>query len=141
MCIRDRSLDVVIVGAEWGEGKRSGWLTSFVVAVRDEKTGKLLEVGEVGSGFKEKKEIIDDLTFEEMTEMLKDSIEEQNGKYVKVKPKIVIEVLYDEIQKSPKYSSGYALRFPRFIRLRPDKSIEDADTIDRLVGLYKSQKR
>jgi len=135
------SLDVVIVGAEWGEGKRNGWLTSFVVAVRDEETGKLLEVGEVGSGFKEKKEFPDDITFEEMTEMLKDSIEEQNGKYVKVKPKIVIEVLYDEIQKSPKYSSGYALRFPRFIRLRPDKSIEDADTIDRLIELYKSQKR
>jgi len=124
-----------------GGRKRSGWLTSFVVAVRDEETGELLEVGEVGSGFKEKKEFPDDVTFEEMTEMLKDSIEEQNGKYVKVKPKIVIEVLYDEIQKSPKYSSGYALRFPRFIRLRPDKSIEDADTIDRLIELYKSQKR
>jgi len=135
------SLDVVIVGAEWGEGKRSGWLTSFVIAVRDEKTGKLLEVGEVGSGFKEKKEDPDDVTFEEMTEMLKDYIEEQSGKYVKVKPKIVIEVLYDEIEKSPKYSSGYALRFPRFVRLRPDKSIEEADTIDRLIELYKSQKR
>ena len=134
------SLDVVIVGAEWGEGKRSGWLTSFVIAVRDEETGRFLEVGEVGSGFKEKKESPDDVTFEDMTEMLKPLIEYQEGKFVKIKPKIVIEVLYDEIQKSPKYSSGYALRFPRFIRLRPDKSPEEADTLTRLENLYENQK-
>ncbi|MGC9079447.1 MAG: ATP-dependent DNA ligase [Nanopusillaceae archaeon] len=134
------SLDVVITGAEWGEGKRSGWLTSFVVAVRDEETGRFLDVGEVGSGFKEKKESPEDVTFEEMTEMLKPFIEKQEGKFVKIKPKIVIEVLYDEIQKSPKYSSGYALRFPRFVRLRPDKSPEDIDTIDRLENLYENQK-
>ncbi|BFI73188.1 DNA ligase [Nanoarchaeota archaeon] len=134
------SLDVVIVGAEWGEGKRSGWLTSFVIAIRDEETGRFLEVGEVGSGFKEKKESPDDVTFEEMTEMLKPLIESQEGKYVKIKPKIVIEVLYDEIQKSPKYSSGYALRFPRFIRLRPDKSPEESDTLTRLENLYENQR-
>ncbi len=134
------TLDVVIVGAEWGEGKRSGWLTSFVVAVRDPDTNKFLEVGEVGSGFKEKKESPEDVTFEEMTNMLKDLIEYQEGKYVKLKPSIVIEVLYDEIQKSPKYSSGFALRFPRFVRLRPDKSLEDVDTIDKLINLYENQK-
>ncbi|MGC9133104.1 MAG: ATP-dependent DNA ligase [Nanopusillaceae archaeon] len=134
------SLDVVIVGAEWGEGKRSGWLTSFVIAIRDEETGRFLEVGEVGSGFKEKKETPDDVTFEDMTEMLKPLIESQEGKFVKIKPKIVIEVLYDEIQKSPKYSSGYALRFPRFVRLRPDKSPEEADTLTRLENLYENQR-
>mgnify|MGYP001772810595 CR=1 FL=1 len=134
------TLDVVIVGGEWGEGKRSGWLTSFIIAIRDEETGELLEIGEVGSGFKEKKESPDDVTFEEMTEMLKPLILKQEGKRVYIKPQIVIEVLYDEIQKSPKYSSGYALRFPRFVRLRPDKSVNDADTLSRVEELYERQK-
>ncbi|MEM1684771.1 MAG: ATP-dependent DNA ligase, partial [Nanopusillaceae archaeon] len=134
------SLDVVIVGAEWGEGKRSGWLTSYIVAVKDEETGNFLEIGEVGSGFKEKKESPEDITFEDMTNLLKDLIVKSEGKIVKVKPEIVIEVMYDEIQKSPKYSSGYALRFPRFIRLRPDKSVDDIDTLSRLEKLYEKQK-
>ncbi|MEM5820992.1 MAG: ATP-dependent DNA ligase [Candidatus Aenigmatarchaeota archaeon] len=134
------SLDVVIVGAEWGEGKRSGWLTSYIVAVKDEETGNFLEIGEVGSGFKEKKESPEDITFEDMTNLLKDLIIKSEGKIVKVKPEIVIEVMYDEIQKSPKYSSGYALRFPRFIRLRPDKSVDDIDTLSRLEKLYEKQK-
>jgi len=134
------TLDVVIIAAEWGEGKRSGWLTSFTVAVRDEETGELLEIGEVGSGFKEKKESLEDVTFEEMTNLLRPYIIKSEGKKVYVEPKIVIEVIYDEIQKSPKYSSGYALRFPRFIRLRPDKSVNDIDTITRVIELYERQK-
>jgi len=134
------TLDVVIVAAEWGEGKRGGWLTSFTVAVRDEETGELLEIGEVGSGFKEKKESPDDVTFEDMTNLLKPYIKKSEGKRVYVEPKVVIEVIYDEIQKSPKYSSGYALRFPRFVRLRPDKSINDIDTITRVIELYERQR-
>ncbi|MEM0333408.1 MAG: ATP-dependent DNA ligase [Candidatus Aenigmatarchaeota archaeon] len=134
------SLDVVIIGAEWGEGKRSGWLTSYIIAIRDEETGELLEIGEVGSGFKEKKESPEDVTFEDMTNLLKNLIIKSEGKLVKVKPEIVIEVTYDEIQKSPKYSSGYALRFPRFVRLRPDKSVNEIDTLSRLEELYERQK-
>ncbi|RDD52413.1 ATP-dependent DNA ligase [Nanoarchaeota archaeon NZ13-N] len=134
------TLDVVIVGAEWGEGKRGGWLTSFTIAVRDEETGELLEIGEIGSGFKEKKENPDDVTFEDMTNMLKNYIIRSEGKRVYISPKVVIEVIYDEIQKSPKYSSGFALRFPRFVRLRPDRSVEDIDTITRVMELYERQK-
>ncbi|BBL45770.1 DNA ligase [Nanobdella aerobiophila] len=134
------SIDVVITGAEWGEGKRGGWLTSYIISILDRETGKLLEVGEVSSGLKEKKESEDDITFEDMTKILKPLIREEDGKMVKIIPKIVIEVLYDEIQKSPKYSSGFALRFPRFVRLRPDKSIEDIDDINRLYDLYRNQK-
>jgi len=134
------TLDVVIVSAEWGEGKRGGWLTSFTVAVRDEETGDLLEIGEVGSGFKEKKESPDDVTFEDMTNLLKPYIKKSEGKRVYIEPRIVIEVIYDEIQKSPKYSSGYALRFPRFVRLRPDKSVNDIDTITRVIELYERQR-
>ncbi len=134
------TLDLVIVGAEWGEGKRAGWLTSFTIACLDPYTGKYLEIGEVGSGIKEYKESPDDITFEELTELLKPLIIKEEGKRVKVKPEVVVEVLYDEIQKSPKYSSGYALRFPRIIRLRPDRSPTEIDTIDRVEELFNRQR-
>ena len=65
----------------------------------------------------------------------------QKGKEVKVKPKIVIEVGYDEIQKSPSYSSGYALRFPRVIQIREDKGADDASTLDYVKKLYAGQKK
>ncbi len=134
------TLDLVIVGAEWGEGKRAGWLTSFVLACRDPNTGKFLTVGEVGTGIKEKKEHPDDITFEELTELLKPYIYKQEGKRVWIKPKVVVEVAYEEIQESPRYESGFALRFPRIVRIRYDRSPEDADTIDRIKELYHKQR-
>ncbi|HIP66548.1 MAG TPA: DNA ligase, partial [Candidatus Nanopusillus sp.] len=76
---------------------------------------------------------------EELTEILKPYIYKQEGKRVFIKPKIVVEVLYDEMQKSPKYSSKYALRFPRMIRLRPDRSPDEIDTLDRVKQLYEKQ--
>jgi DNA ligase-1 len=127
------TLDLVVVGATWGEGARAKWLTSFELACRDPDTGKLLKCGMMSTGLTEEE-------YQQMTEMLKPLIIEEKGKNVKVKPKIVIEVGYQEIQKSPNYESGFALRFPRFIRDRtPDKSPEEADTIDRLKALFESQ--
>ncbi len=131
------TLDLVIVGAEWGTGKRSGWLSSFVVACYDSITGRWLTVGKVGTGVKEKEAT--GLTFEQLTEMLKPLIIEEKGREVKIKPQVVVEVMYQEIQKSPTYESGYALRFPRIIRLRPDKAPEEADTIDTIIKYYKEQ--
>jgi DNA ligase-1 len=131
-------IDVVVVGAEWGEGKRSGWLTSFTFACRDE-SGEFLELGKVGTGLKEKKE--EGLSFEEMTELLKPLIITQEGKDSTVKPKIVISLKFDEIQKSPSYSSGYALRFPRVATLREDRSTEDILSLDELEDLYYKQKK
>ncbi|MBS3110273.1 ATP-dependent DNA ligase [Candidatus Woesearchaeota archaeon] len=134
------SLDVVIVGAEWGEGKRATWLTSYAIAVRDEE-GNLLEIGKVSTGLKEL-EGEDGTTFSEMTVMLKPLITAEKRKQVTVKPKIVIEVNYEEIQKSPTYSSGFALRFPRFVRLRTEeKSAEDASDINFVEDLYYGQKK
>jgi len=133
------TLDVVIIAAEWGEGKRAGWLTSYTVAVKDSDTGEYLEIGEVGTGIKEKKESPEDITFEELTKLLQPLIIKQEGKKVYIKPAVVVEVQYDEIQKSPKYSSGFALRFPRLVRLRPDRSPQEIDTIDRIVELYERQ--
>lgn len=73
--------------------------------------------------------------------MLKPLIVKEEGKRVVIQPKIVIEVTYQEIQKSPKYRSGFALRFPRYVALRDDKGPEDADTIERIAQLYELQER
>ena len=132
------TLDLVIVGAEWGEGKRAKWLSSYTIACIDEN-GQFVEVGKVSTGLKEKKE--EGLSFEEMTKLLKPLIISEKGKEVKIKPKIVIEVGYEEIQKSPTYKSGFALRFPRVISQRLDKSPHEASTLDYVKKLYAQQKK
>ena len=126
------TLDLLIVGATWGEGSRANWLTSFALACRDSESGKLLGCGMMSTGLTEDE-------YKEMTSTLRPLIVEEKGKEVKVRPKVIIEVAYQEIQKSPTYSSGFALRFPAFKNLRPDK--DDADTIDRVRKLYASQGR
>ncbi len=128
------NLDLVIIGAEWGEGRRAHLLGSFLVAAYDPNSGEFLPVGKVGSGFTD-----EDLV--EFTKMLKPLIVKEEGKFVEIMPKVVIEVTYQEIQKSPKYRSGFALRFPRFVALRDDKSPEEADTIERVAQLYKLQEK
>ncbi len=135
------NLDLVIIGAEWGTGKRAGWMGSLILGCRDPDTGEFLECGMLGTGIKEKKETPEDVTFEDITNMLKPLIIKEEGKRVWVKPEIVIEVSYEEIQRSPNYASGFALRFPRFVRLREDKSPEEADTLERIKRLYEMQGR
>ena len=80
------------------------------------------------------------VTFQELTELLKPLITEEKGKSVVVKPKIVIELNYEEIQKSPTNDSGYALRFPRVVRLRSDKGIKDVSSITLVENLYNTQR-
>lgn len=127
------SLDLAIVKAEWGTGKRAGWLTSFTLACVDDE--KYLEIGKVGTGFKEKEEGV---KFAEMTKILKKLIINEKGKEVELKPEIIIEINYEEIQKSQTYSSGFALRFPRIIRIRDDR--KDPDTLERVEDLYYNQR-
>ena len=137
------SLDLVIVGATWGAGKRAGTLGSFFLALRDPSTGKFLECGMMGSGVKEKRsEAMEasEMTLKELTKELKPLIEFEKGNTVKIKPKIIVEVAYEEIQKSPTYESGYALRFPRLVKMRPDKALEEVDTKTRIKRLYEQQK-
>ncbi len=124
------TLDLVIIGATWGEGRRAHWLASFLLAVRNPDTGEFLTIGRMGTG-------LTDEHFKEMTELLKSEISEEIGKDVKIKPRVVVEVAYEEIQKSPTYESGYALRFPRLVRIRTDKGPEDADTIERVEGMLR----
>ena len=131
------TLDLVVVGAEWGEGKRSEWLSSFILACRSDD-GNLFEIGRTGTGFKEKEE--EGLSFKEMTERLRPLIVSEDGKTVRVKPSIILEINYEEIQASPTYGSGFALRFPRVIRLREDKGIEDCSSLDYVKELQAKQR-
>ncbi|MFH0868957.1 MAG: ATP-dependent DNA ligase [archaeon] len=134
------NLDVAIVGGVWGTGKRAGWIGSLILGIRDPDTDEFKEIGMMGTGIKEKKNEAGDVTLDEITKMLKPLIISEKENTVKIKPKIIIEVSYEEIQKSPTYESGYALRFPRFIKLRPDKSSEEADDLDRVKKIYEMQK-
>ncbi len=133
------TLDLVIVKADTGEGKRAGWLSSFTVACHDKKKDKLLEIGKVSTGVKEKEQE-EGITYEEITKLLKPLIQEQKGSEVIVKPKIIIEVAYEEIQKSTEYTSGYALRFPRVIQLREDKPLSEINTIVDIEKIYEMQR-
>lgn len=132
------TVDTAIVGAEWGEGKRSSWLASFIVAIRDPETNEFLEIGRVGTGIKEKAE--EGISFGQLTELLKPLIIKEEGRTVYVKPEIVIEVDYEEIQKSPTYKSGYALRFPRLVNLREERSPEEITTLEDIESIYESQR-
>lgn len=131
------SLDLVIVKAEYGEGKRAGWLTSFTVACRDDE-GNLLEIGKVSTGIKELDE--EGTSYNYMTKLLKPLIKEEHGKEVTLKPKIIMEVNFEEIQKSTNYNSGYALRFPRFVRLREDRNEKNASSLSLVEQLYNTQR-
>ena len=125
-------LDLVIVAAEYGYGRRHGKLSDYYLAARDAETGEFLEVGKTFKG-------LTDAEIAEMTRRLTETT--VNGKRwgVRVIPKIVVEVAYNEIQKSPKYRCGMALRFARITRIRDDKTPEQADTIQRVREIYKRQ--
>ncbi|MFH1126494.1 MAG: ATP-dependent DNA ligase [archaeon] len=132
------TLDLVIVGAEWGKGKRSGWLSSFMLACRDEETGSFLTIGKMGTGIKEKQDA--GMSFDELTEMLREHILREKKNVADIAPFLVLEVAYEEIQKSPNYSSGYALRFPRMNKVRDDRGPEEADSLFRVEELFRRQR-
>jgi len=127
------TLDLVVIGATWGEGRRANFLGSYRLACADPETGKLLDIGWVATG-------LTDEILSELTELFRDLIVMQKGMEVELKPAVIFEVAYEEIQRSPNYSSGYALRFPRLVEVRDDKSIEEADTLERIVSLYQLQR-
>ncbi len=127
------TLDLAVVGAEWGFGRRASLIGSYTVACYDPENSNFLQVGKVGTG-------LNDENLKELTEMLSGLIDggEAGGVFA-VRPKIVLEIAFEEIQKSPNYNSGFALRFPRFIRIRDDKNPEEADTIQRIEKAYNQQ--
>jgi DNA ligase-1 len=121
------TLDVVVVGGIWGSGRRRGTLSSLVVAIRDKD--KFKTVGKVGTGFSEE-------TLAELTARLEPKIITSKGRDVMIEPEMVIEVDFQDIQKTNRYAAGYVLRIPRFRRERTDKSTREADTLERLKRLY-----
>jgi DNA ligase-1 len=116
------TLDVVVVAAELGHGKRNHVLSDYTFAVRDEATGKLLPIGKAYSG-------LTDVEIAQLTEHFRQNTIRDRGRYLEVKPDIVLEVAFDSIQPSQRHASGLALRFPRIKAIRRDKTLEAIDTL------------
>lgn len=119
-------LDLVIIGGEYGTGKRAGGLTSFIVACR--LGDEFLELGKVSSGLKEKAS--EGTTYQELDSILRPFILKEEGNTVTIKPSVVVSVTYQNIQPSTSYSSGFALRFPRITHYRPERGIKDIATLE-----------
>ncbi len=127
------TMDLVVTGAEWGEGKRAKMFGSFLLACQDEN-GDLFEISRVATG-------IDDPMLATLYELFKEKIIAEKGKTVSFEPDIVFEVGYAELQKSTNYAAGYALRFPRFVRLRDDKDVSEIETMESLTRRYSMQNK
>jgi DNA ligase-1 len=121
------TLDVVVTAVEWGHGKRRDMLSDYTFAVLGPE-GNLLNVGKAYSG-------LTDAEIIEMTEWFKAHTLRDFGRVRLVEPLMVIEVAFDKIQPSARHKSGYALRFPRIVRLRPDKRPQDASTLDEVKAI------
>jgi DNA ligase-1 len=123
-----RTYDLVLLGAEWGHGRRQGWLSNLHLGARDPRSGEFIMVGKTFKG----------LTDELLTWQTKELLEretDRRGITVFVRPELVVEIALDGVQSSTRYPGGVALRFARVKRYRPDKSAEEADTIDDLRAL------
>ena len=125
------TLDVVITGAEFGHGKRAGLLSDYTFAVRGE-AGQLLNVGKAYSG-------LTDAEILEMTEWLKAHTLEDQGYFRTVEPQIVLEVAFNNIMRSTRHASGFALRFPRILHIRRDKPVSEIDTLENVEAVYQTQ--
>jgi len=125
------TLDLVVTGAEWGEGRRAELFGTFEVSVHDDRdggNGDYATVGKVATG-------ITDQELADLTDLLEPHVRAESGQTVTFAPEVVFEVGYEAIQASPTYDSGYALRFPRFLAVREDKSPADADSLTRVRRL------
>jgi ATP-dependent DNA ligase len=127
------TLDCVVTSVEFGNGKRAGVLSDYTFAVRGEN-GELMNVGKAYSG-------LTDAEIAEMTEWFKMHTLTDFGHSRLVEPKIILEVAFNNIMRSDRHESGFALRFPRIVRLRPDKPPDEADTVKRVEEIYLSQHR
>jgi DNA ligase 1 len=128
------TLDVVVTAVEYGHGKRIGVLSDYTFAVWDTDPERLVNIGKAYSG-------LTDVEIAEMTRWFLEHTVEDQGFRLIVEPKIVLEVAFNNMMKSDRHDSGYALRFPRIVRLRPDKSAEEADTIARVREIYDKQQK
>jgi DNA ligase 1 len=126
------TFDLVIVAADWGYGRRHGWLSNYHLAARDPERGGFVEVGKTFKG-------LTDQQFSEITERLLSLRVDETRGTVYVRPEVVVEVAYSDLQRSPQYASGMALRFARIVRIRDDKSADEADTLDSMAAAFDRQ--
>ena len=115
-------LDCVVIGAEYGHGKRGKVLSDYTFAVRDEPSGELKTIGKAYTG-------LTDAEIAELTRHFLKTAVRQHGRYFEVPPDTVLEIAFDKIQASDRHNSGLALRFPRIVRIRTDKSPAEIDTL------------
>jgi len=125
-------LDLVVVRAQYSEGRKSDWMGRVSLACYDPEADDFREVGRMATGYTDE-ELAD------LTATLESLVESVDGRVHELRPEVVLTVEFEEIQASPEYDSGYALRFPRFVERRPDLEPEDADTIERIEQLYERQ--
>ncbi|MGZ8938597.1 MAG: ATP-dependent DNA ligase, partial [Limisphaerales bacterium] len=116
------TLDCVVVGAEYGHGKRRAVLSDYTFAVRDEKSGELKTIGKAYTG-------LTDVEIAQLTQHFLKRAVAQKGRYFVVEPDVVLEIAFDLLQPSQRHSSGLAMRFPRIVRIRKDKTIGEVDTL------------
>jgi DNA ligase 1 len=127
-----RTYDLVVLGAEWGHGRRQGWLSNLHLGARVPDTGEFVMVGKCFKG-------LTDELLRWQTKALLERETERRGIAVLVRRELVVEIALDGVQTSTRYAGGIALRFARVKRYRPDKSADEADTIDDLRGLLRSR--
>ena len=123
------TIDCVVVGVEVGHGKRHGVLSDYTFAVRDDATGKLVNIGKAYSG-------LTDAEIAEMTVWFEANTVERFGRYRQVEPTVVVEIAFDVIVRSKRHGSGFSLRFPRIHALRRDKPVEEIDTVATVSALF-----
>jgi DNA ligase-1 len=123
------TIDCVVVGVEVGHGKRHGVLSDYTFAIRDTETDKLVNIGKAYSG-------LTDAEIAEMTAWFEAHTVARFGRYRQVEPTVVVEIAFDVIVRSKRHGSGFSLRFPRIHALRPDKSVDEIDTVETVTALY-----
>ncbi len=126
-----RTLDLIVLAAEWGNGRRRGWLSNLHLGARDLERNRLVMLGKTFKG-------MTDALLEWQTAALLEREVHRDGRIVFVRPELVVEIAYNDLQESPQYPGGLALRFARVKGYRPDKNLEQADTLQTLQDIYRS---
>ena len=131
---RSHTLDLVVLAAEWGHGRRRGWLSNLHLGARDPASGEFVMLGKTFKG------MTDAMLQWQTGELLKREVARDDGT-VRVRPELVVEVTFNDLQKSPRYPGGLALRFARIKGYRPDKDASSADTMERVRSIFAQQQR
>src|SRR6185437_13511864 len=127
-----RTLDLVVLAAEWGHGRRKGWLSNLHLAARDEQHGGFVMLGKTFKG-------MTDEMLAWQTQAMRTLETHRDASTVYLRPELVVEVAFNDLQASPRYPGGLALRFARIKRYRDDKRAEDADTMETVRAIYEGQ--